>query len=225
MKILLASDGKFLMKEGYKLLDIPVEQMNIGYITTAAKVSRGSASVMVQNYKKEMTDNGYSYEEFDIEGKSKKEMTDFFANKNIIHVEGGNTYYLLKAIRESGFSDFLKESLNEGKIYIGTSAGAYVMCPTIEVSNWNDDGKDKFGLTDFTGLNYVPFVLKVHYKDEMKELITEKMKNLKYPLKILKDGQGIYDNNGEFSFNGEGEEIKLETPTEKINEIRNPKIF
>ena len=48
------------------------------------------------------------------------------------------------------------------------------MCPTIEVANWNENGRDRFGLTDFSALNYVPFVLKVHYKDEAENLVKEK---------------------------------------------------
>jgi peptidase E len=103
----------------------------------------------------------------------------------------------------------LKELLNEGKVYIGTSAGAYIMCPTIEVANWNDNGRDRFGITDFTALNYVPFVLKVHYKDEMAEKIKENMKTLKYPFRILRDGQGILVENEKHTFVGDGEEVNF----------------
>ena len=148
-------------------------------------------------------------EDFDIEGKTKEEIKDFFKDKNVVHVEGGNTFYLLKAIRETGFADILKELLDEGRVYIGTSAGSYIMCPTIEVSDWNPDGKDRFGITDFTALNYVPFVLKVHYKDEAENLVKEKMKTLKYPLRILRDGQGILVENNEANFYGEQNETIL----------------
>ena len=39
-------------------------------------------------------------EEIDIEEKGKDEILNFFKNKNVIHIEGGNTFYLLKAIRK-----------------------------------------------------------------------------------------------------------------------------
>jgi hypothetical protein len=55
---------------------------------------------------------------------------------------------------------------------------------------------------------YVPFVLKVHYKDESESLVREKMKTLKYPLRILRDGQGIVVDDNGYSFVG-GEEEKL----------------
>jgi dipeptidase E len=206
-KIILASDLSFLLNHGYALTGIPKEAMNIGYVSTASKVSRNN-SAFFEGVKISIRENGYRFEEIDIVGKSKAELQNFFKDKNIIQVEGGSTYYLLKAIRETGFAEILKDLLNEGKIYIGTSAGSYVMCPTIEVSNWNDDGKDKFGLTDFTALNFIPFILKAHYKDEAKSLLAEKSKTAKYPLRILRDGQGILVEGDKYTFVG-GEEVKL----------------
>src|SRR3989344_2643267 len=208
MKILLASDGKLVIREGYKLLGIPEDKIRIGYITTASKGSKDLG--FLERHKQEMIKAGYSYEEFDIEGKSTEEILNFFADKNVIHVEGGNTFYLLKAIRETGFDTILKTLLDKGMAYVGTSAGAYIMCPNIEVSAWRMDVDRRFGIEDLTGLNYVPFSLKAHYTDDMQESIKQKMKNLQYPLRILRDGQGILIEDGKDRFVGEGEEVKLE---------------
>ncbi len=207
MKIILASDTSFLIKYGYKLTNIPKDEINIGYIYTASKGARDQQFFMdVEN---EIKNAGFNFTKYDIEGKSCKEIEDFFSDKNIIQVDGGNTFYLLNSIRNSGFYEFLKNELNKGKIFIGTSAGAYVMCPTIEVADWNPNGKSRFGITDFTALNYVPFVLKVHYKDDQEERIKEKMKSLKYQLRILRDGQGIIVEDGIYKFVGDGEEVIL----------------
>ncbi|MFH1232718.1 MAG: Type 1 glutamine amidotransferase-like domain-containing protein [Patescibacteria group bacterium] len=206
MKLILASNLSFLLKYGYNLTGIPKSEMKIGYITTASK---GARTDFNQKLKIVIRGEGYSLDEIDIEGKSEEEIKHFFKDKNIIQIDGGNTFYLLKAIRESGFAEILKELLNEGKIYIGTSAGAYVMCPTIEVANWDNTGQDRFGITDFTALNYVPFILKAHYKDEAEVLVKEKIKTLKYPIKILRDGQGILVDDNKYTFIGDGEEVKL----------------
>lgn len=208
MKIILASDLSFLLKYGYALTGIPKDKMKIGYVITAAKVSRENKEFFVK-VKDKIRGNGYSFEEIDIEGKSKEQLQDFFKDKNVVHVEGGNPFYLLKVVRETGFAEILKGILNEGKVYIGTSAGAYIMCPTIDVSNWHDDTLNRFGVTDFTALNYAPFVLKVHYKDESRDFIKEKAKTLKYPLRILRDGQGILVEDNKYTFVGDGEEVKL----------------
>ena len=84
------------------------------------------------------------------------------------------------------------------------------MCPTIEVSNWDTTGKIRYGVTDFTALNYVPYVFKVHYKDEQESKVRENMKTLKYPLRILRDGQGILVEDGKYTFVGDGEEVKFD---------------
>jgi dipeptidase E len=207
MKIILASDVSFLLKYGYALTGIPKDQMKIGYITTAAKGARDKS--FFENVKNIIRDNRYDFEEVDIEGKTKKELKSFFKDKNVIHMEGGNTFYLLEAIRETGFAGILKELLEEGKVYIGTSAGAYIMCPSVDVANWDKTGKSRFGLTDFTALNYVPFALKVHYTDEQEVKVKEGMQALKYPIHIIKDGQGIFCEDGTYKFIGDEEEIIL----------------
>jgi dipeptidase E len=209
MKIILGSDLTFLLKYGYDLTGIPKDQMKVGYVITASKGARAFGQKLKETIIPTIKENGYSIEEIDIVGKSEDELRNFFKDKNVIHIEGGNTFYLLKAIRETGFAEILKELLNEGKIYIGTSAGAYVMCPTIDVADWNDETVDRFNVSDFTALNYVPFVLKVHYKDEAKELVKEKMKTLKYPLRILRDGQGILVEDGKYTFISDNDEVKI----------------
>lgn len=208
MKLILASNGSFLLKYGYALTGIPKDQMRIGYVTTAYQVSRNNKEFF-ESYKNSVIEAGYNLEEIDIVGKNEQELRDFLKNKNVIQLEGGNTFYLLKALKDTNFDKMIREFVEEGKIYIGTSAGAYVACPTIEVSAWNDDGKDKFGVTDFTSLGLVPFVLKAHYKDEQAEKMREKLKTLKYPIRILRDGQGIIVDDGNYKFMGDGEEVIL----------------
>ena len=219
MKIILASDMSFSLSHGYELTGIPKADMKIGYVTTASKGARTQS--FFEEVKNKLKESGYPFNEIDIEGKTKEQLQDFFKDKNVIHIEGGNTFYLLKAIKETGFDVLLKRFLNEGKVYIGTSAGAYIMCPTIEVANWDDTGKSRFGLTDFNAFSYVPFVLKVHYKDKAERIVKKNMKTLKYPLRILRDGQGIFVEDGKFTFVGEGKEVVINTEEHFDSNINN----
>lgn len=205
MKLILASDYTFLLKYGYDLTGIPKDQMKIGHIITATKGTGG----FNPKYKMIIEENGYHLDSFDIEDKSEEEIRNFLKDKNIIQMEGGSTFYLLKAVRETGFDKILKEELEKGKVYIGTSAGAFLMCPSVEVSTW-DKEQETFGVTDLSALNYVPFVLKVHYQDEQEELVKEKMKTLKYSIRILRDGQGILVEDGKYTFFGDEKETILE---------------
>lgn len=204
MKLILTSNYTFLLKYGYGLTGIPKEKMKIAHIITATK-GKGSFN---PKYKNIIEENGYKLNSFDIEGKTEEEIRNFFDDKNIIQMEDGSTFYLLKVIRETGFGKILNEQLEKGKVYIGTSAGAYIMCPSIEVSSWNEN-QNFFGVEDFTALNYVPFVLYAHYKDEEKEFVNNKIKTLKYPIHILRDEEGMFCEGGVCKFIGEGEEVIL----------------
>ncbi len=204
MKLLLASNGQFLIDKGYKLLGIPKDKIHIGYIITASK--KVSSKEYIKIYKQLMKDNKYSFEEIDIEDKTEKELKEFFKDKNIIHMEGGNTFYLLEAIKKTGFDKILKEFLNEGKIYVGTSAGSSIMGPTIGFSSHVPENTPEQKLKS---LNFVPFLVKSHYKDVKAEEYRKILKTIKYPVKILRDGQGILVENGKYTFMGDGEEVKL----------------
>ena len=189
------------------MLGIPKDEISIAYITTASK---GVADKRyLEFHKQSMVEKGYKFEEIDIEGKSKDELYRLLAGKNVIHVEGGNAFYLLKAIKQSGFDEVVRDLVDRGVIYVGTSAGAYVACPTIETSTWGPDKKDDCGLTDFRGLNFVPFLIKGHYKDELEKLFKEKARHASRPVRVLRDGQGILVEDGSYKLVGAGEEIKF----------------
>ena len=204
MKLILASDLSFLLKYGYNLTGIPKKEMRIGYVTTASKGA--SSTDYVKIFKKQIEENGYNLEEIDIEDKTKKELEKLFKDKNVIHIEGGNTFYLLKAIRKTSFDKILKEMLNKGKIYVGTSAGSSIMGPTIGFSSHVPENTPE---EDLKGLDWVPFLVKSHYKDDKEKEYKKMLQTIKYPVRILRDGQGILVEDGKYTFMGEGEEIKF----------------
>lgn len=181
--------------------------MKLAWITTASK---GVDDVSyLERHKQKMIELGWNFTEVDIEGKTVETLRNLLKDKDIIHVEGGNTFYLLKAVKESGFDKVIKERIAGGVVYVGSSAGSYIMCPTIEMSTWKPDAKPRYGLTDLTGLNQVPFLLFVHYDPKYKKLLKQAIKKTKYPVKILTDDQALLVKNGKAELIGEGSEIKL----------------
>ena len=208
-KLLLSSNGGFVIEKGMKLLFDDVSKIKLAYITTAGKgnVNKEYLKIHKEMLKKE----GYNFEELDIEGKNENELRELLKDKNAVHVEGGNTFYLLKAVRESGFDKVIKELIEKGVVYIGSSAGSYITCPTIEVSTWKKPGeeKDRFGVTDLTAMNLVPFLIKAHYEPDQEELLKEKISQTKYETKILKDGQAILVEDDNYKLVGDGKEITL----------------
>lgn len=207
MKIILASKEKFLLEKGYDLLEIPKENLKIGFINTAFKVVQDEEYIeYMREYFDLMERSGIDFKKFDIEEKTNEEILSFFSDRNVVQISGGNLFYLLKAVRESNFDKILKQLLEKGLNYIGCSAGSYIMCPTVEVAGWKTS-RNKYGVTDFTALGYVPFLIKCHYTDDQREKILEKVKELKYPFRVLRDNQAFLVENEQTTFIGNEEVI------------------
>lgn len=159
--------------------------------------------------KQAMLNAGFQVEDIDIEGKDKRGLWGLLKDKDVIYVQGGNTFYLLKHIKESGFDKVVKELINEGVTYIGVSAGSYVACPTIEVANWKHQDRNMVGLKDLTALNLVPFLMTVHYEPKYKPILEKEIPSTSYPVKILTDNQALLVRDGQVRLIGEGREIKI----------------
>ncbi|MCX6730411.1 MAG: Type 1 glutamine amidotransferase-like domain-containing protein, partial [Candidatus Roizmanbacteria bacterium] len=153
---------------------------------------------------KKLMKMGFTVEDIDIRGKKKDELRQILMDKDVIYVAGGNSYYLLKQIKESGFDALVAERVNNGAIYIGVSAGSYVACPTIEQHNWKHLGSDQFGLVDLTAMNLVPFLIFAHFEEKMRELVEKNVVSTKYPVVALYDTQAVLVENGKWKIVGEG---------------------
>ncbi|MEK7562252.1 MAG: Type 1 glutamine amidotransferase-like domain-containing protein, partial [Patescibacteria group bacterium] len=157
-----------------------------------------------------MKELGFNIEEIDIDGKNKNQLEKLFANKDIIFVEGGNTFYLLKAIRKSGFEKVIRKLLKKGTVYIGASAGSIVAGKTIKTAGWLGD-KNIAKIGNLKGMNLVPFDIFVHYRPEHEQIIKKKLpwKWQRRKLKILTDEQAILAQGSDRILIGRGEAVKL----------------
>ncbi len=72
---------------------------------------------------------------------------------DIIYMMGGNTIYLLDMVRKYNFGEVIKDFINKGKIYIGSSAGSQIIGSTIELGAKYEN--NFINMTDFTALGIV----------------------------------------------------------------------
>ncbi|MCA9380240.1 Type 1 glutamine amidotransferase-like domain-containing protein [Candidatus Dojkabacteria bacterium] len=208
-KLILASNTNFLdILDLNDYLDIPIQKAKVLYIITGS--NRVHDDSFVKRHLKRVAERNLNYTSYDIEGKSETEISKTMEDYDIIHMEGGNTFHILRTIYDTSFNKILKKRLDEGMNYIGTSAGSYVMTPSIITATWNDRDFDRSGLEDFSALNYVPFVLKAHYSEDRKQSILDNVSGLSWPLRILTDDQAIAVNNDDYNLIGNGPEITLE---------------
>lgn len=207
MKLLLTSAGMQVKDEILKILPKPPHQIKLAHIIDAAKPIK-NISYMHKD-KQKMLAAGFQVEDVSIAGKTESELREILKDKDLIYVQGGQPFYLLKQVKRSGFEKVVKEMLGKGVIYIGVSASTYLACPTIETSFWKRKKRSTFGLTDFSALNLVSFLTFVHYKPEYASLLKPQLKKAKYPVKILTDDQALYVEDGKVTLVGKGEEVRL----------------
>jgi dipeptidase E len=78
-----------------------------------------------------------------------------------IAVGGGNTWKLLKTLRENELINPVRKRVLEGMPYIGWSAGSNVACPTIMTTN----DMPVVNPGSFEAFNLIPFQINPHYID------------------------------------------------------------
>lgn len=90
-------------------------------------------------------------------------------NKPIIHLSGGNTYRFLHALESRGLGEKMIEFAQSGGVFIGVSAGAMLLTPTIESAALCGD-ENHIGLCDFSSLGLVSFMFSPHATKQQVEL-------------------------------------------------------
>ena len=108
-------------------------------------------------------------------------------NLDIMYMMGGNTFYLLDMIRKTNFDKEIIKFINEGKIYIGSSAGSEILGNSIEPALGYDE--NKVGIIDYTGLGLIDGLIIPH--SNRKTNYIESLKNKTKENLIL-----LYDEDG-----------------------------
>jgi len=208
MKILLSSNGSFFYENFYDIFNIHIKDVKLAFITTASKGV--SNKEYMEKHILKMKELGFDFTEIDIDYKNEEELETSLKDFNFIYVAGGSSFYLLKSIKKSGFDKVVKKLVTQGVVYIGSSAGAYVASPSIDISVWKDEyrkeKRNRYGLVDFNAMGLVDFLVLAHYEEGLKEIIKKNLLNSKYLLRILRDGQALLIDDDKISFIGEGEE-------------------
>ena len=205
--LILASSGNLIATNNINhFLPKPLTEAEILYVTTASKKVNDAS--YVGRTRQKMDELNFSYTEFDIVGKSEEELKKALSSSDILYIEGGNTFYLLKAVHDTGFEKIIKEAIKNGLVYWGVSAGAYIACPSIIMATWSDRF-DRCGVTDWIAMNLVPFLIKAHYTPDMLDALKEKSKDLQFPLHVLNDEQAVLVKDGEVQLIGGGDELIL----------------
>ena len=142
---------------------------------------------------------------------SKKVLTEAFKSQ-VIFFAGGNTYELMKNIKESGFSSEIKKFVRRGGIIAGESAGVISLSPSINMAAIPsiDADLNDVGLKSTKGLGIFDFEFSPHYISDTKSdrEIKDYSQKISTPIYACDDGDGIVVNNDTIYFIGRVWEFK-----------------
>ncbi len=113
---------------------------------------------------------------------------------DLIFLSGGNTYNFLNNLRNLQLIDAVKKAAHT-KVIAGSSAGAILMTPSIEIAGYpvEDADSNDCGVTDFSALSLVKFEITPHYvaSEAIDKQFREYSMKSGRPLYALADGTGI----------------------------------
>ena len=187
-KIILTSCGIIsnnLKEKFYNIIEKNVEDLKLLYITTAIDGERDDNKSWVEREYKTILNLGIKESNI-TEYKLDYELD--FNDYDAIYMMGGNTLYLLDVIRKNGMTEKIKNAINNGVIYIGSSAGSQILGNSIETAvPYNNNFVN---MKDFTGLKVIDGII-IPHANKREQFINEVKQKYDDKLYLLYDEEGI----------------------------------
>jgi dipeptidase E len=140
---------------------------------------------------------GMALEIVDLKEEDEQSIEARLSAVDVIYVNGGSTYWLLHWVRKTGFEAIVRRLLDQGKVYVGVSAGSIIAGPDIrELTRSEND----FGIEDTSGMRLVEFGIWPHYSAEN----PVDFSSAGFPIVCLPDHQAVLVDGGEIRIIGEG---------------------
>lgn len=203
-QLFLTSSANVVLADIVKYLPLRPSEYNFAFITTAAETKEGEHP-WVTSDKNKMIELGFNIDEFSITDMDLVSLEEKMKNKNGIFVCGGNPLYLLDQMIKTGFEKILLDKIENGTIYIGSSAGSMIFGNNLDLLN-TLDLKTKVLDLKSDGLNTIDLNIFPHWgTKDMRDIyyngfdILYNKENLK--LIFLQDNQYIHFNGDNYVIN------------------------
>jgi dipeptidase E len=159
MRVLLHSGGPLGPDGRREILDFLGGRHRVAFVTAASLHDESVYFARVQSMLGVPPPEGAGLELLHLRWNERP--LDTLGRAEALFMGGGNTYALLKRLREAGLLPAIRARVEAGMPYVGASAGSNVAGPTILSTNdWNVVALDRF---DALGL--VAFNINPHYKE------------------------------------------------------------
>ncbi len=168
MKLLLTSAGITNNSIKGALLDLnskPFSESKIAFVPTGANVEEGDKGWVIEDLVNFQKLGFKSLDIVDISALPRGKWEKRLKTADVIVLGGGNTFYLMHWVKQSGLQDLLPKFL-ETKVYVGISAGSCITGPEVDTSFQSlfPDEPNEYNVKE--GLNLVPFYVLPHLNSE-----------------------------------------------------------
>lgn len=182
-------------EEFFRLVGKPASEISVALIPTAG----------YPYIKQEYIDAAFEYfagygmalEIVDLKEEDEQSIEAKLAAVDVIYVNGGSTYWLLHWVRQTGFEGIVRRLLDQGKVYVGVSAGSIIAGPDIRELTRSENA---FGIEDTSGMRLVDFGVWPHYTTEN----PVDFSSAGFPIVCLPDHQAVLVDGDETRIIGEG---------------------
>lgn len=130
---------------------------------------------------------------------------ELLLNYDVIEINGGNPFYLLKSMKKTKCETIMKELIQE-KIVIGVSAGSIIMQKNINlIAQYSPELNEDVNLTDLSGFGFSSIELLPHYSKFILKLERFEEKAKEYEIKNnckvirINDGQAVMVNSNSYT--------------------------
>ena len=200
MKLFLASEAKNpLSITKLKEYVGGFEGKTIAYIPTAAN-GEGWGSWKEGGSWNTVNTLGAKIDLVQIEDHIYDDVAKLIKGSDIVWFAGGMSGYLLYWMRRVKLDLQIRDILNDGTLYVGSSAGSVAACKDQTISQWYI-GEEEPGADCIPGLGLVDFEIYPHYEDNLYDEVRKRFKGKK--LYLLKNGEEIIVENQKIEVIGE----------------------
>jgi len=106
---------------------------------------------------------GLAVDVLEVSTASHEEISNKLNQNDYIYITGGNTFFLLQELKRTGTDKLIIEQINQGKTYIGESAGSVVLSPNIDYIAEMDNPEIAENLSSYDALGVIDFYPLPHY--------------------------------------------------------------
>jgi dipeptidase E len=165
MPLLMTSTG-FFYKNALKTFKDTFLEMNeirkqkVSIITTAAREKENN--LFAKNAFNDFLKMGFAIDQvhfFDFDSNPVNTLLD----STVVSIIGGNPFYLLHSLRANNGQKILTDLFEKKVYFIGISAGAIILGPSLDLVSTFTPNMNSSGITDLTTLNFSKEYIFPHY--------------------------------------------------------------